>query len=237
MGSSYIIDHLKTETAQQMKRITEPELMNDALQAKAYAEADFESAHSAIIKQFRELLPRLEVTGELLDLGCGPGDISFRFAKLFDQANITGIDGAQTMLDLACTRARDEGLTRRTTFVKAIIPADEIPQKPYSLIVSNSLLHHLHNPDVLWQTIRQHSNSETALFIADLCRPDSDKKAKQIVDEFAADEPEILRHDFYHSLLAAFRPEEIKNQLIKAGLSHLSIIQKEHHLFVYGKRT
>jgi 2-polyprenyl-3-methyl-5-hydroxy-6-metoxy-1,4-benzoquinol methylase len=141
------------------------------------------------------------------------------------------------MLDLACIRAKQEGLTHRTTFVKAIIPVDEIPQKSYCLIVSNSLLHHLHNPDVLWQAIRQHSNSETVLFIADLCRPDSNKKAKQTVDEFAANEPEILRHDFYHSLLAAFRPKEIKNQLIKAGLGHLSIIQKGHHLFVYGKNT
>jgi len=237
LSSSYIIDHLKTELAQQMKRTTEPELMDNALQAKAYAEADFESAHSALINQFTELFPDLEVTGELLDLGCGPGDISFRFAKLFGQANITGIDGAQAMLELARMRAESESLTHRIEFKETIIPSSTIPKKPYKLIVSNSLLHHLHNPDVLWNTVLQHSNPETVLFIADLCRPQNGEKARQIVAEFAANESNLLREDFYNSLLAAFRPDEIKGQLTKAGLEHLSITQTGHHLFIYGKRA
>lgn len=220
-----------------MIRITEPELMDNPLHAKAYAEADFESAHRQIVSRFAALFSETTIEGEILDLGCGPGDITFRFAALFNNANVTGIDGAPSMLDLARARrerAADSG--ERIHFIEAMIPSEDIPKKPYELIVSNSLLHHLHNPLVLWDTILQHSNPGTIIFIADLCRPKSKSAAQQIVDEFAADEPELLRGDFYNSLLAAFRPSEIKKQLAQIGLSGLDVHQDGHHLFVYGKR-
>lgn len=219
-----------------MKRITEPELMDSPLQAKTYAEADFESAHKQIVSHFLTLFPEVTVGGEILDLGCGPGDITFRFAKLFRNANITAIDGAPSMLKLARARAKKEpGTERRVSFIEAMIPSNDIPQKQYDLIISNSLLHHLHNPLVLWETVLQHSKPGTTLFIADLCRPKNKEEAQQIVDEFAAGEPELLRNDFYNSLLAAFRPSEIKSQLAQAGLKHLSITKNGHHLFIYGE--
>ncbi len=221
-----------------MERITEPELMNDALQAKTYAEADFDSAHSQVVTDFKMLFPKISINGEILDLGCGPGDFTFRFAKLFNTANITGIDGAPNMLKLARARSNKEALnTDRIHFIETTIPSNNIPQKPYELIISNSLLHHLHDPLVLWETILQHSSPETILFIADLCRPEDRKSAQRIVNEFAAGEPDLLRRDFYNSLLAAFSPAEIKDHLKECGLGHLSINQKGHHLFIYGKRA
>ncbi len=221
-----------------MKRITEPELMDSALQAKAYAEADFESAHSQIISHFTTLFPGIMIHGDILDLGCGPGDITFRFARLFNKATITGIDGASSMLKLARARAKREQFAKnRVNFIQAMIPSNDIPQKPYELIVSNSLLHHLHNPQVLWETILQQSTPNTIIFIADLCRPESREEALQLVDELASDEPKLLKNDFYHSLLAAFCPSEITSQLAKSGLAHLTINQIGHHLIIYGKRT
>jgi 2-polyprenyl-3-methyl-5-hydroxy-6-metoxy-1,4-benzoquinol methylase len=142
------------------------------------------------------------------------------------------------MLKLARARSKKEALsTGRIRFIEATIPSNNIPQKPYELIISNSLLHHLHDPLNLWKTALQHSTPKTVLFIADLCRPEDSKSAQQIVNEFAAGEPELLRRDFYNSLLAAFSPAEIKNQLKESGLGHLSINQKDHHLFIYGKPT
>ena len=66
-----------------MQRVTEPELMDEPSQAEAYAAADFAEARGRIVEGFAANFPGVEVAGNVLDLGCGPGDISFRFAARF----------------------------------------------------------------------------------------------------------------------------------------------------------
>ena len=52
-----------------MERIPEPELMDEAEQAAAYARADFEEPHSRFIALLSEKLEALPATGFALDLG------------------------------------------------------------------------------------------------------------------------------------------------------------------------
>ena len=52
-----------------MKRIVEPELMSQEEQARAYAKADFESAHSFYPRLFAEKFPRRSKRALVLDLG------------------------------------------------------------------------------------------------------------------------------------------------------------------------
>ena len=70
-----------------------------------------------------------------------------------------------------------------------------------------------------------------------LFRPSSPEEAREIVNEYAADEPSILRDDFYHSLLAAFTPREVEDQLVSAGLTELSVKKiSDRHLLVVGTK-
>jgi hypothetical protein len=56
-----------------------------------------------------------------------------------------------------------------------------------------------------------------------------------MVDRYAHNEPEVLRTDFYNSLLAAYRPPEIREQLREAELGHLEIeVVSDRHLLVWG---
>jgi hypothetical protein len=69
----------------------------------------------------------------------------------------------------------------------------------------------------------------------DLMRPETEKVARELVDLYAGDEPQVLREDFYHSLCAAFLPEEIRSQLALAGLSHFEVkIPSDRHVLVFG---
>jgi hypothetical protein len=53
----------------------------------------------------------------------------------------------------------------------------------------------------------------------------------------SGDEPEVLKKDFYNSLLAAFEPKEIQDQLEETGLGHLSIRQiSDRHITISGYR-
>jgi ubiquinone/menaquinone biosynthesis C-methylase UbiE len=220
-----------------MERILEPELMDDSEQAAAYDRADFSESHGRRVALFRERFPEGDLSGVVLDLGCGSGDVLVRFAQAFPRASFVAVDGSRPMLALARTRLNmASDLHSRVNFVESILPSSEIPTLDYSLIMSHSLLHHLHQPRVLWETVKQFGHSGTWVFVADLTRPSTITAAQQVVDRLSANEPEILRRDFRNSLCAAFSPVEVTTQLAAAELTCLQVEQvSDIHLVVSGR--
>ena len=219
-----------------MKRVPEPELMDDPQQALAYAQADFSAAHGARIAIFRSLYPGLNLEGAALDLGCGSGDVLMRFARAFPAATFFGVDGSQPMLELA-QRAVDAepSLQQRIRLQFGIIPRGPIPAQRWDLIMSHSLLHQLHHPEVLWTTIKECGARGCAIFVADLRRPPSEVEARRVVSVTSKNEPAILQRDFFNSLCAAFEPDEVREQLQAAGLSSLQVRTHDpFHLTVHG---
>jgi ubiquinone/menaquinone biosynthesis C-methylase UbiE len=218
-----------------MQRITEPELMNEEAQALAYAHADFDEPHNMFIQEFKQAFPKIEVSGHILDLGCGPADISIRFAQSFPYCEIDGLDGAPRMLAQGKLAIQKAQFGDRIHLSEGVLPGAILPRENYNIIISNSLLHHLHDPDVLWESIKQFGISGTRVFIMDLMRPESEKITREFVDIYASSEPQVLQNDFYHSLRAAFLPDEIQTQLAFAGLSHLKVkILSDRHIAVIG---
>lgn len=65
-----------------MKRIVEPELMEDPAQAEAYATSDFSEPHNAFVDRFKHLFPDF-TEGIVVDLGCGNADPTIRFARAY----------------------------------------------------------------------------------------------------------------------------------------------------------
>lgn len=219
-----------------MERIPEPELMNDAEQAAAYAFADFEEPHARFIELFRETFPGALVEGAVLDLGCGPGDITIRFVQAFPDCVAHGVDGAAAMLAHGRSRLEREGLLQRVRLIEGYLPGAELPLSAYDAVISNSLLHHLSDPLVLWDTLKRFAKPEAPVFIMDLLRPADREQAQALVDEYAANEPDILRHDFFHSLQAAYRAAEVADQLRLSGLKGLTVRQvSDRHLLIHGR--
>ncbi len=218
-----------------MDRILEPELMDEKNQARAYSEADFSEPHDMFVAEFKQIFPAIE--GNVLDLGCGPADVTVRFAQSFPVSHIDAVDGAETMLRYGQKRIEKENLAEQITLIHAVLPTTNDLRQQYDVIISNSLLHHLADPATLWDTIANKCADSGSVFIMDLMRPASQQYAKNFVELYASDEPEVLRHDFYHSLLAAHRPDEVEDQLGKADLSWLNVKAiTDRHLIVYGKR-
>lgn len=219
-----------------MKRVLEPELMEDPAQARAYAGADFSEPHTHIMRVFERKFPGVEIKGDILDLGCGPGDIAFRFARMFPEAKVIGVDGSAGMVELAEERrAREPDVAERITFVRGRIPGAPIPPLDYRAIVTNSLLHHLHRPNVLWETVAGYARTGSIIFVVDLMRPVSIEEAQRMVEKYSGAEPETLKRDFYNSLLAAFSPTEVEEQIREAGLTELKVKKiSDRHLAAYG---
>ena len=220
-----------------MERIPEPELMDDEEQAKAYAEADFSEPNRRFLELYRERFPAPPAGAAVLDIGCGPGDITLRLARAWPEAEITGLDGAQRMLDLAeRTLASAPDLGERVHFIRGLIPDAALPRGDYEVLLSNSLLHHLHRPAGLWEIIRRAGAPGARVLVMDLFRPASPEEARGLVDAYAANEPEVLRRDFLNSLLAAFTPSEVREQLRRVGLDGFQVeTVSDRHLAVWGR--
>lgn len=213
-----------------MKRKPEPELMLDETQVRAYADADFEEPHSHFMTLLNDRLGMPAPAGLALDLGCGAGDISRRCAAAFPGWQIDGVDGSATMLAVARDMTPDDAPIR---YREIQLPAPA-PAQRYDLIISNSLLHHLAEPAVLWATIRAWSNDPCRVFVMDLLRPADRETAQALVEQYAAGEPDVLRHDFLHSLYAAYTDAEIRAQVRAAGLSLRVEVVSDRHIIAWG---
>jgi cyclopropane fatty-acyl-phospholipid synthase-like methyltransferase len=218
-------------------RVAEPELMDTVEQARAYAAADFSEPHQAFVTRFRDRFPDF-VGGHVLDLGCGAADVTVRFARAYPAARVHGVDGAQAMLDEGRRLVRQVGLGERITLELLRLPSPSLGGAEYDAVISNSLLHHLAEPAVLWSSIEAAARPGAPVFVMDLHRPASTDAAQRLVDEYAADESPVLRDDFYRSLCAAYTPEEVQSQLVRSALPHLRVeVVGDRHLVVYGAIT
>jgi len=216
-----------------MDRILEPELMEDEAQVLAYAGADFEEENQGFVDRFREYFPDFS-EGQVFDLGCGPGDIPIRLATALPACRVTGFDASAPMIRLAEQTVAEAGLAHRITF-RCERFQDIAGANLADAVISNSLLHHVPNPLQFWNRLRQLVKPGSPVLIMDLLRPESPEAAQVIVDRYAAGEPEVLRRDFYRSLLAAFTEDEVTSQLARMNLTRLLIdVIDDRHWVVGG---
>jgi SAM-dependent methyltransferase len=218
-----------------MDRVPEPELMVDDDQAVAYSEADFAESHQAAVVRFTEAFPGF-APRRLLDLACGPADVTVRFARALPETAIVGVDGSPAMLALGVQRLARENLAARVALVHQVLPDDGAwTLGSFDAVVSTSSLHHFHDPTVLWDAMRAAAAPGARLFVQDLMRPDSVEDAQALVDRYAPGEPDVLRRDFLCSLCAAFTPDEVRAQLATAGLGACAVeAVTDRHLVVHG---
>lgn len=215
-----------------MDRILEPEIMDGEAEAAAYARADFSDSNQAYVADVIKSFP-----GQLMnvvDLGCGPGDIAIRLSRSAATARITGVDGSRAMLHIARAALRSAGLETRVKLLEGRIPGVALTAASFDVVLSKDMLHHLPDPQVLWHEVRRLGRPGAAVCVVDLCRPESPAAAHEIVERVSGGEHPLLKTDFYNSLCAAFTAEEVRAQLAVAGLS-LAVSQlTERHLRIKG---
>ena len=210
--------------------------MDSEAQTAAYAAADFSESNSLFTDRFTAAFPDLPQTGRMADLGCGPGDIVIRMARAMPGWHITGLDAGENMLQRAAERLESEGGGLDVRFRRCYLPDDSLQPGAWDALISNSLLHHLPNPAVLWDSIARLGKPGAAVQVMDLARPHTEQDARALVDHYSGDEPEVLREDFYNSLLAAYTVGEIREQLQAAGLGHLGVEMCSDRHWIAGGR-
>ena len=229
-----------------MERIPEPELMENKEQVISYDEADFSEGEVDLINQINHYLLRkniiLNEKNLIVDLGCGPGNISEKLAIKWPNTEVVGIDGSKEMIlraehnkEISSSKKNLENLRYICSDIKDIKSTKLLLNKEISLLVSNSLIHHITNLEDFFNTIRSLSSNITVNFHKDLKRPLDEKSALELKAQCSTRYNEILTNDYYASLRASYTFKELKNFTLENNLSSLDVFEDgDKYLIVYG---
>ena len=208
--------------------------MDLAAEAEAYAAADFSRVNQAFVDRLVDRVGPSDAV-RAVDLGTGPGDIPIRLARARPHWRITAVDASEPMLAIARAAATAAGVDGGIDWVLADVKATALPAGGFDVVCSNSLLHHLPDPEALWVEVKRLARAGATILLQDLARPASEADARAIIETHAGEESDLLKDEFYRSLLAAWTVEEVVGQLAAVGLSGLAVAKiTDHHLEVAG---
>ena len=229
-----------------MERIPEPELMEKKEQVISYDEADFSEGEFNLINQINHYLLRNNISLSekdlIVDLGCGPGNISEKLAIKWPNTEVVGIDGSKEMIvraeykkEISANHKSLKNLRYICSDIKEIKLTDFLLKKEISLLVSNSLIHHITNIEDFFNTIRSLSSNITVNFHKDLKRPLDEKSFLEIKAQCSTKYNEILTTDYYASLRASYTFKELRSFTLENDLSSLEVFEDgDKYLIVYG---
>jgi trans-aconitate methyltransferase len=138
-------------------------------------------------------------------LGTGTGEYLLALENKYPKLIITGFDGSEPMVQIA------QGLVElHSSSVRVRHRSFKDIDEKANCVISTNTLHHMHDPYIFWDCVKKIAPK---IFVMDLIRPNSISIASNIVDVFAHNESNEFKSDYYNSLLAAFSPKELQEQI------------------------
>ena len=98
------------------------------------------------------------------------------------------------------------------------------------------MIHHINHIDNFFKFIVNLSNKETINFHKDLIRPKDHETALKLRDKCSQKFSSILTNDYYASLKASYRKNEVQEKILELNLNSMNVIEETtEYLIVYGK--
>ena len=192
-----------------MKRVPEPDLMEQKEQAHAYANADFSNSNELFLERLFEFCSITDET-KILDVGCGDGEIPIEIYKK-TKSKITVLDGSSAMLDEFLKKMSANNIND-IKIIQKRYEDTHLSEQSFDVLISNSVLHHVKSPKQFWEKSFNLVRQQGHIVLMDLFRPSNEHELLTILDKYGGNNP-VLLNDFENSLRAAYTPCEVEGQL------------------------
>jgi ubiquinone/menaquinone biosynthesis C-methylase UbiE len=214
-----------------LERVPEPEAMDDSDQVEAYASAAAQAHLDAIDDTFvahAQLLIRGRERGRALDIGTGPGQIVVKLASRLTRWKFIGVDRSPAMIEKArASLATTAEVAGRVEFQVADGNGLAFPDASFDLVVCNSVLHHLAEPQKLFSEMARLVRPGGAILLRDLRRPARFEYGAHIRKNAKRYSGEMKRL-YIASVQAAYTEQELQKMVSESALRNV-------HLFRHGK--
>ncbi|NEP41854.1 MAG: class I SAM-dependent methyltransferase [Okeania sp. SIO2G4] len=205
-----------------MDRILEPEVMDTWEEAEEYDSMDFLEVNQAFAESSIEIGPK---KGLVLDVGTGTARIPILICQQQPEWQIIGIDLSKNMLTIGERNIEKAQLQSQVKL--ELVDAKKIPYSEHSfeMVISNSIVHHLSEPLLLFQEVKRVLQPQGGIFIRDLLRPETPELKEELVDKYARDCNQHQQKLFRDSLQAALTIVEVEKIVKDAGIKEVKIYQ------------
>jgi len=222
-----------------LPRAPEPEVMDSAEEVEVYASAAAQRYLDAIDNTLIDHVARLGMgSGRLLDIGCGPGNIALKIARRLPQMQVVGVDYSFNMIRAASAAAATQALSIRAVFFAGDAKKLSFPDKSFDLVLSNSVLHHLHDPLAMLNEMGRVVKPGGVVLLRDLRRPGR-LMFPLHVRWHGRHYSGLMKKLYTDSVGAAYTGEEVARMLRASRLSAARIFfhERTHLGFVYDGRV
>ena len=215
-----------------LSRVLEPEIMDTEKDAAEYDSIPNDDVNADFVEETLNLSSVNAI--KLVDLGSGPASIPILFALKSPQLIITAVELAEEMIVIAQQNIKNANVADRIIIKKQDIKHTMLAEKSFDIVVSNSCIHHMHNPIELFTEAKRLVSNEGVIYFKDLLRPKSLVELEHLVSKYAHDASDYQRVLFRNSLHAALTLGEVKASAEAAGLSNAEIKQtSDRHWSLY----
>ncbi len=202
-------------------RVLEPEVMDTPWEAAEYDAMDHAAVNWAFVTDLIRFVPKLR--GTALDVGTGTALIPIELARWVPGLTIVAADAAASMLRLAATNIKIAEMYDRIPTRLVNARALPFPDGEFPVVMSNSLVHHVAEPEVVVAEIARVCRRGGVIFVRDLARPADLPTLKHLVETYAGTATASQRKLFEQSLHAALTVEEVRALVAAHGFAPSSV--------------
>jgi ubiquinone/menaquinone biosynthesis C-methylase UbiE len=231
-------------------RVLEPEVMDTAEEAADYDAMDHGAVNRAFVDDLLAEGPAdLSAT---LDAGTGTALIALELCRRSPSARVLAIDLATHMLALGEANVRAAGMASRVRLERRDAKSTGLESARFSTVMSNSLVHHVPDPEALLRELARLLAPGALLFVRDLVRPSDEDELGALMDRYAggrlpsngsgsgagpADRAFRQRALFDASLRAALSLDEVQATARAAGLADAHVDRSSDRHFTLVARA
>lgn len=204
-------------TKSELNRVPEEEMMDTAEEAAGYDAMDHNVVNARFVADFLAEHGSSR-GGTYLDVGTGTALIPIALAATDRRSEIVGVDGASQMLEVGRRNVDQFLLAPRIELQLCDAKAMPFADGRFEAVISNSIVHHIPEPETVFREMARLVAPGGTLFIRDLVRPVDQGRLQAIVERYAGSAPPVARKLFEESLWAALTVTEVQEIVRPLGL-------------------